>query len=129
MALPDYTDRNRETYDSEQVILTAGTITANVAAGAGVSTPVNLGTNVSFEAKLQVRGAVTASKTLDVSVHESATEGGTYTLVEGCSFTQQTVTGADLTIQGRTTHPWVAAKVVVSGGSESFADTECFIVN
>ena len=125
--MADYLNRQRQTYDAEGVLITAGAITASVAVKVGVNQEVNVGENVLLEAVLQVRGTVSGtSPTLDVSVQESDTEGGTYTAIPGASFVQKTAVGEER-IAFRTTKAWVCTVITAGGTTPSFGDTEAFI--
>jgi hypothetical protein len=121
--------RMRSTYDAEAVILTAGIVNANIAAGAGLSNEVNVGEGVLMEAVIQARGAVTGTTpTLTAKVQEAAAAGGSYTDVAGGNFPVVNASGNEYRIAFRTTKPWVALAITVGGTTPVFNDVECFIV-
>lgn len=130
--MTDYVNRQRQEYDAEAILVTAGAVTATFAAKAAPSNEVHVGENVLVEAVVQVRGAVAnADNTLDLVVQESDAEGGTYAAVQGGAFPQLTdgdASGGTYRIQFRTTKPWVSIAGTIAGTTPSFGDTEVFIV-
>lgn len=126
----DYTNRRPQGYDAEQVLLTSGTVTANIAAGAGNSNEVAIGENMNLEVVAQVTGTVSGtSPTLDLKIQEATAAGGSYSDVAGGAFTQITATDAFERISIVTTKEYIAAVATVGGTTPSFGGTTVYIVS
>lgn len=125
MSLPDYTNRQREGYDAEAVLLAAVTLTA---ANDGAQSSVDIGENVDIEVVAQVRGAVNnADNTLDIVIEESD-DDVTFTTLG--SFVQMDNTTPNEQRQVfKTTKRYVRANPTAAGTGVSFGDTEIFIAS
>ena len=123
-----YIHRKPQGYDAQQVLLDAGTVTANIASGAGASNVVNIGVNMELCITAQVRGAVSGtSPTLDLKIQESS-DGTNFTDVESGAITRFTAAG-EKRVRIRTTKTYVSVAATVGGTTPSFGDTEVFIAS
>ena len=125
----DYIHGKPQGYDAQQVLLDAGSVSANITVAVGASNAVKIGTNVELEIVAQVRGTVTGtSPTLDLKIQESADGVSSFTDVQSGAISQFTTAG-EKRVRVRTTKPYVSVVGTVGGTTPVFPDTEVFIAS